>query len=128
MELRAKLKLKAIGKSNFATISAVFYTLLCAIAFFCIWLYGNDINTKVTTTIVMAICAILSSIAMLARLHGTFTQNIKTSFLFGAFLVFFASLIIYISLTGAILLAFYAFIAIVLSGLGTYFLVLSAKK
>ncbi|MEW6070617.1 MAG: hypothetical protein AB1485_08370 [Candidatus Thermoplasmatota archaeon] len=127
MMQKSKLKAK-IGKSNLATISASFYALLCAVVFFCVWLYGNDINIKVITTIVMAICAILAILAMLAKLHGTFTQSIKTSFLFGAFVVIFASLITYLTIVGMVVLAFYAFIAILLSSLGTYFLVLSAKK
>jgi hypothetical protein len=126
--LKSKLKFKFIGKSNLATISALFYGALCAIVIFCVWFPSNDIDTKVITTIVMAICAILATLAMLAKLHGTFTQNVKTSFLFGIAIIFFASLIIYLCINTLVLLAFYAFITIVLASLGTYFLALSAKK
>ena len=92
----------------------------------------NIPSPKILTTIVMIICAILSAFAMLCKLLGTFAKDVKTSvkasFVFGTFVVFALSLIAYFGIIGQFGFAFYAFVSIVLSGAGTYFLIHSMKK
>ncbi len=110
-------------------IAGVLYASLCAVAFFGIWFLPNyDPIMKCTLTVVMIVCAILSALAMLCKLWGTFAKDIKPSFVFGAFVVFALSLIVYLGIIRLFEYAFYAFVSIVLSGAGTYFLIHSMKK
>lgn len=110
-------------------IAGIFYASLCAVAFFGIWFlphYALDLSIQLTA--VMIVCAILSALAMLCKLLGTFAKDIKASFVFGAFVIFALSLIVYFGIIGWHLHAFYAFVSIVLSGVGTYFLIHSMRK
>ncbi|MCG2827293.1 MAG: hypothetical protein L6265_11955, partial [Thermoplasmatales archaeon] len=118
----------SLGKSTLATISAIFYSTLCAFVFLGVWILGNyEISTKITITIVAVICAVLSTIAMLARLHGKFQRDIRTSFISGVLISIFIGLIIYLATIMMWVLAFYTFVSIVLAGGGVYFLIYSAK-
>lgn len=123
-----KISTKKIGKSDLAALAGISYGALCACIFFGVWVLGGyELGTKITITLVAVICAILSVGAILAKLHGLFTRSVKTSFLFGIFIIFFASVICYLSVLREFALAFYVFLSTVFAGLGTYFLVYSAK-
>lgn len=110
-------------------IAGIFYASLCAVAFFGIWFLSDyALDKKILITTLMIVCAILSALAMLCKLWGTFAKDIKPSFVFGAFVVFALSLIVYLGIIHLFEYAFYAFVSIVLSGAGTYFLIHSMKK
>lgn len=109
-------------------IAGIFYASLCAVAFFGIWRQNFALSEKIQFTVVMIVCAILSALAMLCKLRGTFGKDVKASFVFGAFVIFALSLIVYLGTIGLFVHAFYAFVSIVLSSAGTYFLIHSMKK
>lgn len=118
-----------IGKAEQSVIAGVFYASLGAIAFFGIWFLSDyTLDWKIQLTAVMIVCAILSALAMLCKLLGTFAKDIKASFVFGAFVIFALSLIVYFGAISLFVHAFYAFVSIVLSGVGTYFLIYSMRK
>ncbi len=126
-----------IGKGDMATLAAICYAGLGAFIFFSVW-FGNgskpwptvgqgDAGVRTWFTAVTIICATISSLAVMAKLHGTFQRDVRTSFVFGVFIILITSIIIALSALGELIMGFYIFISSVVSGLGTYLLIYSAK-
>ena len=126
-----------IGKGDMATLAAICYAGLGAFIFFSVW-FGDgskpwptvgegDIGVRTWFTTVTIMCAAISALAVMAKLHGTFQRDVRTSFIFGVFIILIASIIIALSALGELIMGFYIFISSVVSGLGTYLLIYSAK-
>ncbi|MCG2824963.1 MAG: hypothetical protein L6265_00045 [Thermoplasmatales archaeon] len=126
-----------IGKGDMATLAAICYAGLGAFIFFSIW-FGNgskpwptvgegDAGVRTWFTAVIIMCAAISALAVMAKLHGTFQRDVRTSFTFGIFVILIASVIVALSALGELIMGFYIFISSLVSGLGTYLLVYSAK-
>ncbi|MBU3902381.1 MAG: hypothetical protein KKE04_03320 [Candidatus Thermoplasmatota archaeon] len=126
-----------IGKGDMATLAAICYAGLGAFIFFSIW-FGNgskpwptvgegDVGVRTWFTAVIIMCAAISALAVMAKLHGTFQRDVRTSFTFGVFIILIASIIIALSAQGDPEMGFYVFISSVVSGLGTYLFIYSAK-
>ena len=126
-----------IGKGDMATLAAVCYAGLGAFIFFSVWfgngskpwptVGGSDVGVKTWFTAVTILCAAISSLAVMAKLHGTFQRDVRTSFVFGVFIILIASIIIALSAQGDPTMGLYVFISSLVSGLGTYLFIYSAK-
>lgn len=132
-----KNKIIFIGKGDMATLAAICYAGLGAFIFFSVW-FGNgskpwptvgqgDAGVRTWFTAVTIICAAISALAVMAKLHGTFQRDVRTSFVFGVFIILITSIIVALSALGELIMGFYVFISSVVSGLGTYLLIYSAK-
>jgi hypothetical protein len=126
-----------IGKGDMATLAAICYAGLGAFIFFSVW-FGNgskpwptvgqgDAGVRTWFTAVTIICATISALAVMAKLHGTFQRDVRTSFIFGVFIILIASIIIALSAQGDPTMGFYVFISSLVSGIGTYLFIYSAK-
>ncbi len=126
-----------LRKGDLATLSAICYAGLAAFLYFSVWFgdgskpwstVGNgDVGLRTGFTVTAVICAAISALAIMAKLHGTFQRDVRTSFVFGVFIILVASIIIALSALGELIMGFYIFISSVVSGLGTYLLIYSAK-
>lgn len=132
-----KNKIIFIGKGDMATLAAICYAGLGAFIFFSVW-FGNgskpwptvgqgDAGVRTWFTAVTIICAAISALAVMAKLHGTFQRDVRTSFIFGVFIILIASIIIALSAQGDPTMGFYVFISSLVSGIGTYLFIYSAK-
>gem|GEM_PF-2363027 len=132
-----KDKMMLLGKGDMATLAAVCYAGLGAFMFFSVW-FGDgskpwptvghgDAGVRTWFTAVTILCAAISSLAVMAKLHGTFQRDIRTSFVFGVFIILIASIIVALSALGESIMGFYVFISSLVAGLGTYLLIYSAK-
>lgn len=132
-----KNKIIFIGKGDMATLAAICYAGLGAFIFFSVW-FGNgskpwptvgqgDAGVRTWFTTVTIICATISALAVMAKLHGTFQRDVRTSFIFGVFIILIASIIIALSAQGDPTMGFYVFISSLVSGIGTYLFIYSAK-
>lgn len=123
------MKTRRLSKSDLAMFAGMFYAGLAAIIFFGIWLLGRlDLVSKVVYTVVMIFCGCIAALAVTSKFYGQATDDIKTSLLFGVFIIIIGSVIGYLLIAGDPIMSFYVFVSSVIAGMGTLMLIYSAKK
>ena len=126
------------SKSNLSSLSAICFFGLAAFIYFSVWFgdgrepwptVGNgDVSIRAGFTTVALACSLVSSLALMAKVHGTVTKDIRTNFIFGGFVVLLVSVILYLCAVGEATMGFYVFLSSVISGLGTYLLIFAVKE